>query len=116
MKEQENRGEMFIDRKCDKCGKNFVPAPYHQFKDGSKYYCKYTCYLHREKSQDTRTKAILMYDKSGDLIKEFESAKIATLYLAELGICTSMNALHRACHRPAKDFHGFIFKYKEREE
>lgn len=39
--------ENIIDRKCDKCGKNFVPAPYHAYVDGEKVYCSYTCYNHR---------------------------------------------------------------------
>ena len=39
--------ENIIDRKCDKCGKNFVPAPYHAYVDGRKAYCSWTCYNHR---------------------------------------------------------------------
>ena len=32
---------------CAKCGKEFVPAPEHVFKCYRKYYCKWTCYNHR---------------------------------------------------------------------
>lgn len=32
---------------CRKCGKEFIPAPMHIFKDNGKYYCKWTCYNHR---------------------------------------------------------------------
>ena len=32
---------------CQKCGKEFTPAPMHIFKVGRKYYCKWTCYNHR---------------------------------------------------------------------
>lgn len=35
------------EKYCAKCGKLFIPAPEHIFKYGSKYYCKWTCYLHR---------------------------------------------------------------------
>lgn len=35
------------EKKCANCGKNFIPAPYHAFKKNEKYYCKYTCYIHR---------------------------------------------------------------------
>lgn len=31
---------------CHECGKNFIPAPEHRFKIGSKYFCKWTCLLH----------------------------------------------------------------------
>ena len=32
---------------CEKCGQVFIVAPMHRFKVGSKYYCKWTCYNHR---------------------------------------------------------------------
>lgn len=46
--------------KCEKCGKVFVPAPFHVYKDGSKYYCKWTCFNHRK-------------DKAPEEVKENES-------------------------------------------
>lgn len=45
---------------CPKCGKEFVPAPFHVYKDGSKYYCKWTCFNHRN-------------DKAPEEVKENES-------------------------------------------
>ena len=33
--------------KCKKCGKEFIPTPLYVFKDGAKYYCKWTCFNHR---------------------------------------------------------------------
>lgn len=32
---------------CANCGKEFLPAPYHVFKYNGRYYCKWTCYNHR---------------------------------------------------------------------
>ena len=37
---------------CEKCGKEFVPAPYHIYKDEGKYYCKWTCYNHRNDTKE----------------------------------------------------------------
>ena len=38
------------DGKCDYCGKNFIPAPYHIYKvedgKGRFIFCCYTCKLH----------------------------------------------------------------------
>lgn len=34
--------------KCKKCGKEFIPAPLHIYKDGRKIYCSWTCYNHRK--------------------------------------------------------------------
>ena len=36
---------------CAKCGREFIPAPLHIFKAGGKYYCKWTCYNHRDDKQ-----------------------------------------------------------------
>ena len=49
------RGDLrFIIReeKCAKCGKNFVVAIEHAYKEGSKYYCAWTCYNHRHDEQE----------------------------------------------------------------
>lgn len=40
---------------CEKCGKEFFPTPYHRFRDGGKYYCKWTCYNHRNDSTKEET-------------------------------------------------------------
>ena len=39
------------EKKCRKCGKIFIPAPMHRYKDHSKYYCSWTCYLHRKDTE-----------------------------------------------------------------
>ena len=36
------------EKKCNKCGKYFIAAPEHIYKEHSKYYCSWTCYLHRK--------------------------------------------------------------------
>lgn len=54
-----SRGDLrFIIReaKCAKCGKNFVVAIEHRFKEGGKYYCTWTCYNHRH---DTEEKGVI---------------------------------------------------------
>lgn len=48
------------EKYCAKCGKRFIPAPEHALKSGRKFYCKPTCYLHRndlevKKKDDERT-------------------------------------------------------------
>lgn len=42
------------EKKCPKCGKRFIVAPMHIYRDKGKYYCSWTCYLHRK---DTGVKA-----------------------------------------------------------
>lgn len=36
----------FMIKKCPECGKEFYPATEHIFKDGSKVFCKWSCYNH----------------------------------------------------------------------
>ena len=38
----------FSERKCKRCEKKFIPAALHMYKEGSKYYCSWTCYNHRK--------------------------------------------------------------------
>ena len=39
--------QILPEKKCKKCGKKFIPAPQHIYKENSKYFCSWTCYLHR---------------------------------------------------------------------
>lgn len=53
--------DIIPEKKCAKCGKNFIVAPYHVFHKNKKYYCSWTCYNHRndkteEKKNDNRQK------------------------------------------------------------
>lgn len=35
------------EKKCAKCGKNFIVAIEHRYKEHGKFYCSWTCYNHR---------------------------------------------------------------------
>lgn len=54
-----NFNQILPQKKCRKCGKIFLPAPMHIYHVGSKYYCSWTCYNHRNdleaKKDDKRT-------------------------------------------------------------
>ena len=55
-----NFNQIIPQKKCRKCGKYFIPAPMHVYRVGSKYYCSWTCYNHRNdlevtKKDDKRT-------------------------------------------------------------
>lgn len=36
------------EKKCHKCGKIFIPGVEHIYKERGKYYCCWTCFLHRK--------------------------------------------------------------------
>lgn len=43
------------ERTCAKCGKVFLPAVYHRFREKHKglWYCCWTCYNHRGEKEET---------------------------------------------------------------
>lgn len=47
-KKRTHLGALLPEKKCPKCGKIFIPAPMHIYHEYSKYYCSWTCYLHRK--------------------------------------------------------------------
>jgi RNase P subunit RPR2 len=47
---------------CEKCGKELFPTFNYRFKDGGKYYCKWTCYNHR----NDHTKEETAYEDNQD--------------------------------------------------
>lgn len=36
------------EKKCAKCGKVFLAAPEHIYKHGSKWYCTWKCFNHKD--------------------------------------------------------------------
>ncbi len=51
-----NFNSIIKEEKCAKCGKNFIVAIEHRFKEGGKYYCTWTCYNHRHDDEKTTPK------------------------------------------------------------
>ena len=46
-----------MEKKCAKCGKNFIVQPYHRFKTvgkKTKYFCTWTCYIHRDDKKEKK--------------------------------------------------------------
>ena len=37
----------FREKKCKKCGKIFYAAPEHRYREKSRFYCSWTCFLRR---------------------------------------------------------------------
>lgn len=115
--EKDNSPEPWVERTCEKCGKSFIPATYHQYKVGyRKYFCSWSCYNHRDithKETYVRpTKPVSMYSKSGELIERFYSVNDALTYLADMGIIVKANSIREACKGIRKTCYGYIFKYE----
>lgn len=96
---------------CAKCGKVFIPAYYHIYKDSTKIYCSWTCYIHKDddKKKITRkNKRVELWNMSGSevlrVFKNAEDASRETGYNAE--------EIREAC-RTGEAYRGFIWMYRE---
>ena len=93
--------------RCPKCGKKFVPAPQHVYKENKKTYCTWTCFNHRaEGTNRPRSRAVLMYDKKGNFIARFDGATEAGLK-----INGNPNAIRDACNHGTRH-KGYFWRYE----
>lgn len=101
---------------CAKCGKKFIPAPQHAYRDEKGFYCSWTCFNHRKdkdkikgrgKSRSMFAKRVLMCDRNGLILREFTSALNAAEYLGYCAKC-----IRDAC-RESKIYRGYLWKYEE---
>lgn len=103
-----------IETTCGKCGKKFIPAPQHMYKDDRHMYCSWTCYNHRESKDKAKgsgrsqpqTRKVIQCDKDGTPIKEFPSALNAAEYY---GYCQKM--IRDAC-KNSTQYRGYLWRYK----
>lgn len=99
---------MIIEFFCPMCGKRFIPAPQHVYKENGKTYCSWTCFYHRDDNKKTAKKAktIEQYTKDGVLLRTFKSAEEAAVYMdgTEEGI-------RKAC-RKCTFYKGYLWRYK----
>ena len=92
---------------CRKCGKNFVPAPLHIYRDEKGTYCSWTCYNHRnDGKKPTKFKKVEQCSTDGTLIRIFTSATDAAEFT---GLC--IKKIQRAC-REKSVYSGFLWRYK----
>ena len=99
---------MFED-KCPRCGKNFITAPFHIYKDKKGFYCSWTCFNHRNevsKRGDKKSKIVEMCDQNGNIIAMYNSAAEASKRLRY-----PPNSIRVAC-RNNKTYKGYLWRYK----
>lgn len=99
-----------IEVKCQKCGRIFCPAPQHVFTENKRYWCKPTCWLHRndgKKADSKKAKIVEMTTLDGKEKHVFTSALEAAEYTG-----FRAPAIRDAC-RLKKAFNGYLWNYAE---
>ena len=96
-----------IEVRCPKCGKIFVPAPQHIFRDRYGFYCSWTCYNHRKEGRQKRSRShgVDQCNRKGELITVFKDAKAAAD-----AIFGSEKIIRRACAESIL-YRGYIWRY-----
>lgn len=98
------------ERKCRVCGRNFIPAPFHAYRDKHTHvaYCSWPCYNHRNDNKQTKSRAkpVEKCSPSGEVIAIYISAKEASEQ-------NNVEApLIRESCRTGKFYRGYLWRYK----
>jgi hypothetical protein len=98
-----------VDVKCPKCGKNFIPAPYHVYTVGDKIFCSWTCYNHRNdrKGRRYRYKIVQQLTPDGELVAEVVGRERAADLV--MGLANAVSDAIRA----KKLYKGYLWRYKD---
>lgn len=104
---------MFIESKCLKCGRIFVPAPYHVYKNDKGYFCSWTCYNHRNDGVISKRKMrkVEQYSIDGKFIREFNGITQAAQFVG-----ANTNTIKKACQKPMGMCRKSLWKYKDSKE
>lgn len=100
------------DHTCPVCGRNFIPAPYHQFRVYGRRVCTWSCKLRGEREgfaknpESLKNKPIAMFDRNGNHIRDFQNAREI-----ELELHISVDCVRKCCRKETARAGGFVFRY-----
>lgn len=101
-----------VDKKCVKCGKNFVTrSKEYAWKDC----CSYTCYLHRDDGLERQVlngKPVNQYNEWGTFLATYPSAALAA---KAVGMKKADN-IRDCCNGKTKTSGGFYWRWREETE
>ena len=106
-----------FEKRCAQCGKIFYPAYRHVFKQGCKWFCKYSCensfmreQQNKQKKRPDRrrnTYAVELTDTKSGLILNFDSATEAA---KRLDLCAE--EIRRCCRGERLSYRGYLCEYR----
>lgn len=100
------------DHTCPVCGRNFIPAPFHQFRVYGRRVCTWNCQLRGEReglSSDNislKNKPVAMFDLDGNHIRDFQSAREI-----EVDLHIGVESVRKCCRGESSHAGGFVFRY-----
>ena len=96
------------EERCPICGRLFVPAVYHTYKDSKGYYCSYTCYNRREQAIEERNvRRVCQYTLDGELVKIHKDVQAA----ADAAKCT-VKYIRKCLTGKYPHGRGYVWKYE----
>ena len=112
---EQEKDDVPHDATCPVCGKNYIPAPFHQYKIyGGVRVCSWSCQLRGEREGirvphgAPRVKPIMMFDMNGAFVREFlNSAEASKLLMI------SAESIRKCCRRQTAHAGGYVFRYRE---
>lgn len=101
-----------LEVRCVRCGKLFIQAPQHIYKDHKGIYCSWTCFNHRKDVDATKkyrpcSYEVEQYSIDGDFIRVFPDAKSAAEHFNG-----TPNGIRVAC-RNETNYKGFVWRYRK---
>ncbi len=98
---------MLNELTCPLCGKKFIPAALHIYRDRGRTFCSWTCYNHRKDNKTSPAKVVEQYTPEGSLIETFPS----TIVAADAVFGTA-DGVRKAC-RQGLFYKGYLWRYKQ---
>lgn len=94
------------EERCIKCGKIFIPAANHIYKDHRGFYCSWTCYNHRDDNTPyNRSRGVAQCSLDGEVIRTFLSAVFAAEFIKG-----TVNGVRKAC-KESTLYKGYFWRY-----
>lgn len=111
--------ENHLMRTCPVCGREFRPTPEWHWRHGEVLFCRYHCYLKREKILAERNQkmrayrsiGVRRYDRDGGLLTAYESVEDAA---KDVGVPRSV--IRAYCNKKAPDPTGARWEYEKAED
>ena len=94
-----------VEKNCPVCGKHFVRAAKHLYKEGKACYCSWSCFNHRD-DDAVKPRAVEQYTRSGIVKRTYKSIEDA----ADIIGGSSLD-IFEAC-KNCTFYKGYLWRYR----